>query len=199
MNVSNPIFLPIQNYMQHLAPLTQTDWDLFEAGLKIVHIKKKDYWFTENQIVNLIAYINKGSMRIMINKDGVEHTLHFGFADCFITDYYSFLNNVPTQRYFQALDDCELICFDKKTTEAGYDQSKNLERFGRKIAEFLFCSNVDITTALLTESPQERYEKIITLQPEMLNQVPQHMIASYLGITPVHLSRLRAKVGRKVS
>lgn len=141
-----------------------------------------------------VAFISKGAVRYYFYKDGKEINGQFFFENSFFTSYYSFIANQPIEYVFEAIEDCELILLPRNDLNALYDNYKCFERLGRLIAEQNFISMHNFRLKLHSQSPEDLYLDLINRRPHVIERVPLYMIASYLGITPEHLSRIRRKV-----
>jgi CRP-like cAMP-binding protein len=143
-------------------------------------------------IPNEIFFINKGLVRVFItDKSGNEHTIHFALENQFIADYSQFMLMQPSFYCLQALEETEVVVMPRKAIEWGYNHLKQGQKMGRLIAEYYFIYQDNRIKNLYLRTPKERYDTITEVFPNIHNRVPQHMIASYLGITPIHLSRLK--------
>jgi CRP-like cAMP-binding protein len=138
-----------------------------------------------------------GSVRYFHIKDGQDITNYFSFENDFTSSYKSFLTLLPGFTYIQALEDTKLITFTRNDMDQmlqnpllGY----KMERFGRLIAEYYLCCYEDRVLSFITQTPEERYLQLLSTGKEVLQRIPQHYIAHYLGITPVSLSRIRRRV-----
>ena len=148
---------------------------------------------------NDIFFINKGIIRVIVHdKEGSEHTIHFALENQFIADYSSFIQQQPSLYTLQALEETEVIVMPRSAVDWGYKNLKEGDKLGRLIAEFYFIYQDNRIKNLYARSAKERYDTITEVFPNIHNRVPQHMIASYLGITPVHLSRLKKSDYSKV-
>lgn len=148
---------------------------------------------------NDIFFINKGIVRVIVHdKEGAEHTIHFALENQFIADYSSFIQQQPSLYTLQALEETEVIVMPRSAVDWGYKNLKEGDKLGRLIAEFYFIYQDNRIKNLYARSAKERYDTITEVFPNIHNRVPQHMIASYLGITPVHLSRLKKSDYSKV-
>lgn len=126
--------------------------------------------------------------------DGREICTGFAVEHEYLAQYDSFLTRQPSTGNIDALEDCVLINLSYESMQALYQSHPVFERFGRKIAEMLFIMVAYQTNRLLTLTPEERYNELLQKQSHILQRVPQYMIASYIGITPEHLSRIRKKL-----
>jgi signal-transduction protein with cAMP-binding, CBS, and nucleotidyltransferase domain len=139
-----------------------------------------------------IYFIERGLIRVLIiDNDGAEHTVHFALENQFISDYSNFILKKPSFYSLQAIEDTEVIVLPRSAIEWGYKNLKEGQKLGRLIAEYYFIYQDHRIRNLYARTPKERYDSIEEVFPNIHNRVPQHMIASYLGITPVHLSRLK--------
>ncbi len=143
-------------------------------------------------IPNEIFFINKGIIRVfVVDNEGVEHTIHFAMENQFIADYSNFIVQKPALYTLQALESTEVVVIPRSAINWGYNHLAQGQKMGRLVAEFYFIYQDNRINNLYVRSPKERYNLITEIFPNIHNRVPQHMIASYLGITPVHLSRLK--------
>jgi hypothetical protein len=139
-----------------------------------------------------IFFLCEGIVRVCItDAAGVEHTVHFAMESQFIADYSCFMRNDTSVYTLQALEKTETIVIPRSAVEWGYENLEQGDRLGRLIAEFYFIYQDQRILNLYSRTPKERYDSISEVFPDIHNRAPQHMIASYLGITPVHLSRLK--------
>ncbi|MBI1225964.1 MAG: cyclic nucleotide-binding domain-containing protein [Bacteroidetes bacterium] len=169
--------------------------------LKNCHLqtfKKQEVLSRPDIVPNEIFFINQGMLRVIIlDKNGTEHTIHFAMENQFIADYSSFLLKTPAMYYLQAIEEMEVVVMPRKAIEWGYVNLAQGDRMGRLIAEFYFIYQDNRIRNQYARTPKERYDTIANVFPNIHNRVPQHMIASYLGITPVHLSRLKSSTFKK--
>jgi CRP/FNR family transcriptional regulator, anaerobic regulatory protein len=168
-----------------------------EAFLQILEykkLKKKEYLLQEGQICNKITFINSGCIRCFYNVDGVENTIQFFFNDSWYTDYASFLTGNPTMENMQALENSEVVQIKKNDLYKLYETMPIFERVGRIFAENAFLSVSQLNQMKTNEEPEIRYLNLLKTRPELAQQIPQHYIASYLGIKPETLSRIRKRI-----
>jgi CRP/FNR family transcriptional regulator, anaerobic regulatory protein len=126
--------------------------------------------------------------------EGVENTVQFFFANSWYTDYASFLTGQPTIENMQALEACEVVQFRKADLYKLYDIYPVFDRVGRVMAENAFLSLSKLNKMLTNEEPEQRYLNLLQQRPELVERIPQHYIASYLGIKPESLSRIRKRI-----
>ncbi len=179
-------------YLQQMINISKDELDVFTSSCIPKAFKRNDIISRPDTVPNEIFFINKGIIRVTItDNDGVEHTIHFALENQFIADYSCFIMKQPSLYALQALEQTEVIVLPRSVVEWGYKNLAEGDKLGRLVAEFYFIYQDMRIRNLYAYTPKERYDKITEVFPDIHNRVPQHMIASYLGITPVHLSRLK--------
>ena len=189
-------FTAIKQAMNNFAPIDEVAWSDFEQYLTTHSIKKGELLWKEGDVIKQIIFITKGAMRYYYHNhpSDKEVIAQFFFENAFLTDYVSFNTQEPTDYYFQALEDTEYIAFPRVAIYQMYDKYKVFERIGRLIAEHNFISQQNAFKDQKNLTPEEKYLKIVKERPKVIARIPLHMIASYLAITPEHLSRIRKKI-----
>jgi CRP-like cAMP-binding protein len=127
-------------------------------------------------------------------KENQEITYDFRKEGNFITGLPSYLYNIPSYASVQALEDTELLVINYQNLKDLYNYSRNYEKFGRTILEKLYAEQVLRIHSFISETAQERYERLCREHPDLLERAPLYHIASYLGIKPESLSRLRRQI-----
>ncbi len=185
-------------HIEKFVPLTDPDWFLLLPHLKERFIPKNEYFTKEGKICKEIGFIIEGSLRHFYMKDGEEKTTYFYFENSLVTDYISCLTGKPGLLSIEALTDTRLIVFPYAVFTVLYAKSQSWERFGRLIAEYVTIGLEERMAGLLMLSPEERYQQLLTSNKQkILERIPQHLVANYLGITPVSLSRIRNRIQKK--
>lgn len=148
--------------------------------------------------IHELFFINTGIARVTIlDQSGTEHTTHFALENHFIADYTSFILQQPSYYTLEALETTQVVVLPRSAIEWGYQNLRQGDKLGRMVAEFYFIYNDMRIKNLYTRTPKERYDTITEFFPNIHNRVSQRMIASYLGITPIHLSRLKKADSKK--
>jgi CRP-like cAMP-binding protein len=184
----------ITQSLRSLVDFTDEELFLFMQRLKPVTLKKYAFYLKEGQVCKGMAIVNKGGLRYFSRSEKGDHTIGFAFEGEWIGDYESFLLQVPSLDFIEALEDCELFTLSYADMQALYQYSQRFEKFGRIIAESLFISAAKQKRNLMMQSAEDRYLELLSSQPHIFERLPQHLIASYLGIQPQSLSRIRAKL-----
>lgn len=180
--------------IKSLVPLKKMEEEAFTNILEVKHFKKKEFLLQEGKVCNKIFFINSGCMRAFYNVEGVENTVQFFFADSWYTDYESFLTGKPAIENMQALEPCEIVQFNKEGLYKLYETYPVFHSVGRVMAENAFMALSKLNKMLTNEEPEERYLNLFKNRPEIVEKIPQHYIASYLGIKPESLSRIRKRI-----
>ena len=179
---------------------TDIEWDIFCQHLDYTTYKKKQHFLEAGAVCNYFGFIITGSVRYYYIKDGIELTGYFNYENEFIGSYKSFLTGTPTLNYIQALEPTDIILISKKNMDLMLNNpvlSYKMERLGRLMAEYIVVCYEDRTNSFITQTPEERYLKLLETGKEILQKVPQHYIANYLGITAVSLSRIRNRISKQ--
>jgi CRP-like cAMP-binding protein len=185
--------------MRQMIQVTEDDLNFFLANAEVKSFTKNTILSSPNVIPNEIYFINKGIIRVLITDlEGNEHTIHFALENQFIADYSNFILQQPSFYTLQTLEQTEVVVLPRKTIEWGYEHLKEGQKMGRLIAEYYFIYQDNRIKNSYIRSPKERYDLITEIFPNIHNRAPQHMIASYLGITPIHLSRLKKAAIEKI-
>ncbi len=187
--------------LQHIArhiQLTQEETDYFTGVLQLKRLRKKQWLVQEGDVCRYESFVNKGCLRTYhIDERGQEHIAQFAIENWWISDMYSFLTGTPARFNVDALEDSELLCIDKPSLEELYIQVPKFERFFRIILQNAFIAQQQRIIANMSKSAEGRYLDFINRYPQLEQRVPLHQIASYLGITPESLSRIRKQLTEK--
>jgi CRP-like cAMP-binding protein len=188
----------LKAYICSLIEASDSELEGFVKQCFIKQFKRKDWVQLANTTPRNTYFINKGLARFVItDSEGKEHNTHFSLEEQFSGDYASFLLEIPSLYAIQALEDVEIVVIPRKAVMWCYDHMKSGDRLGRLIAESFFVYQDGRIRNRYIRKPKARYDAITQLFPDIHNRVPQHMIASFLGITPVHLSRLKKQAYEK--
>jgi CRP-like cAMP-binding protein len=172
--------------------LTPEEEQYFISLLKVKKLKKKQYLVQEGDIVRYDYFVNKGCLRTYtIDEKGQEHVVQFSIEDWWTGDMYSFLTQTPARYTIDAIEDSELLCLERSALEELYIKIPKFERFFRHLLQNAFVALQERIIGNLSQPADERYCTFITKYPDMEKRLPLKQIASYLGITPESLSRIR--------
>lgn len=171
--------------------LSDEEFSQFWGILRFRTLEKGEVIVRSGEICSIVAFICRGLLRYYYLKDGQEHVGHFALEGEFLSAYSSFITGAPSLQIVDALEPTEILSFTKADLDLLFTRSAAFERFGRKIAEEIIVGSQRRTASFLFDSASERYERLVAARPRLLSRVPQYLLASYIGITPQSLSRLR--------
>lgn len=184
------------SFFKQFINLEEKDVLLIEELTTVKHFSKNEFILTQGKVCNFVAFINKGAFRGFYSVDGQEYSKQFFLEDGFCTDYASFLTEKKSFTYIQAVEDSTVIFFEKKDVDYMYKTIPNFVEFGKLLAESLYIRVCDIKASFILNTPEERYVNLLKDRPRVIQSIPQYMIASYIGITPEALSRIRKRLGK---
>ncbi len=159
--------------------------------------KKKSILLNIGKVSDEVFYLIKGCIRLYCEKDGEELSTYFFTENMFAGSYDSFLSRKPSKVAIETLEECEVLVLSHKSQEKLYKVFPKMNEFIRKAIEQRFVLLHDLFISYLLNSPEERYLMLLKDRPELLQRIPQHQIASFLGVTRVSLSRIRNRVSKK--
>lgn len=183
--------------LEPFAVFNEAEWIVFIQHIELVKLKKKQLLAEAGKVCNRIGFILNGSVRYYHIKDGADTTGYFSFENEFTSSYKSFLTGKPALNYIEALESTEIIVITKKNMDLMLNNpmlAYRMERFGRLVAEYYLICYEDRVASFITQSPEERYVKLLEYGKSILQRMPQYYIANFLGITPVSLSRIRKRI-----
>lgn len=187
-------FTLLRNYISQFLTITEDEWKLHQALLLRRFLKKGEFLLRGGEVCNHVTFINKGHFRSYNVVEGDEITFNFAFEGNYVTDYTSFVSRRPSTDYIVAMDDAEILQLKYEDLQAAYEKSPVWQKFGRLMAEFVLIHISQRNKSLLFNTPEERYLNLMKERPKVFERVPQQYIASYLGIKPESLSRIRKRL-----
>ena len=179
-------------YIQQRVSLSDADKAFIKQRFTLRKIKRKSYFLREGDLGFEQAFIISGTMRVFyIDGKTQEHVLYFGFKDWWIGDLASFELRSPSQLNVQALEDTWVLAFTQDGIDEIFQHIPQMERLFRIMAQRTLAVLQKRLFLTVSASAEERYLALIERHPSIEQLVPQHQIASYLGILPESLSRMK--------
>lgn len=161
-------------------------------------LRKKRFLLGEDDVCKYTAFVEKGLLRsFIIDEKGTEHILQFSLEGWWAADLSSFLTGEPSKYNIEALEDCELLLMTKPAWDLLLEKIPAFERYFRILIEKNLIVTQRRLIASFSDTAEEKYYKLIQNFPHILQRVPQHMIASYLGVTRETLSRVRGQIAAR--
>jgi CRP-like cAMP-binding protein len=180
-----------------LAPFEDNDLQILKSCFILEKINKGDCVLREGQICKKIYYINSGCFKAYYIADGKENVLEFFIEDDWFVELSSFINEIPSPFYIEAIENSEIYYLSKEKFEVLRDNNHNWERFYCRLLEKHISRFIYLLNQKRSFSNEERYKKILKNRPNLINRIPQYLIASYLGLTTEGLSKLRRRTAKK--
>ena len=163
-------------------------------AFKLIELKKNEFLVKENEVCAYFCYIESGILQHAILVDGEEKTTYLALRNTVTSSLNSFLFDKPSRKSIKALFDCKLWVIDIVSFRALIKTNEAFHQFYYNLIEKQICLIDDYRIDLLTLTPEERYKKLLVTEPNLIQQVPLHYLASFLGISSRHMSRIRKNV-----
>ncbi len=184
----------IKEVFNQIVDISDEDWEIFSSKLEKVKFRKKTTLLKVGQVENHLSFIESGSIRLFVPKEENDVTFGFSFENQFISAYDSFITQSPSTYQVETLTETTLWRLTYSDLDSIYSQTKIGNVIGRLMAENLFLAKSRREQSLLNETAEERYLNLFTERPALIREIPQKYIASYIGITPQALSRIRKRI-----
>ena len=161
---------------------------------KLIELKKNEFLVKENEVCPYFCYIESGILQHALLVDDEEKTTYLSLRNTVTSSLNSFLFDKPSRKSIKALFDCNLWVLDIVSFRELIKTNKAFHQFYYNLIEKQICLIDDYRIDLLTLTPEERYKKLLVTEPNLIQQVPLHYLASFLGISSRHMSRIRKNV-----
>ena len=181
----------LRTVLERLIDLRHPEIEQIIDAFEPRHFAKKEFLIREGETERFISFLVTGAVKVAIPQDGNERILDFWFDNSFFSSYSSLLTLSPSRVYIQALTDTSILRLEARIFTQLYETSLLANKIGRLIAEQLFMHKTRRERDFLTKSATERYKDLLERHPAIVHTVPIRQIASYLGIHPESLSRIR--------
>jgi CRP-like cAMP-binding protein len=185
----------MKTIFQSIQDFSKEELDLLDDLITFRTLKKGELLLTENQVCNEIVFVESGILRsFFFNHKGDEITNCFAFENEFMASFASFITQEKAEENVQALVDTKLQVLNRKALEKLYQSGFNWQETGRKLTEIEFVNLQKRMISFQKLSGAQRYEELYKNHQKYLKLIPLQYLASYLGVTPRHLSRIRKAV-----
>jgi|JI8StandDraft_1071087.scaffolds.fasta_scaffold52458_2 CRP-like cAMP-binding protein len=177
--------------------LSEAEQKLVKTFFSPKKIRKKQYLLQEGNICRHLAFVEKGLLRsYSVDEKGIEHMIHFAWEGWWMADMLSFLSNEPSTYHIDAIEDAELLLISQQDFEEMFLKVPVMERYFRILFQNNIISKERRLISSITNSAEEKYIHLTATNPELIKRIPQQLVASYLGITPETLSRIKNKLAK---
>jgi CRP-like cAMP-binding protein len=184
----------IRKYFERTVSLTDRDWEIFSSKLSRQEFPKKTLLLKTGQIETYLSFIEKGIVRFYIPKEENDLTFSFAFDNGFVSAYDSFLRQTPSAYHVETLTETILWRLTYTDLQVIYRETEIGNTIGRHASEELYLEGSRREHSLLNETAEQRYLNLLAEQPHLIQNIPLKYIASYIGITPQALSRIRRRI-----
>ena len=174
--------------------LTENEWLLFSESLIKKHYKKGEYFLKEGDLCNYVGFTDKGLFSYFYIINGVQRMRGFFYTNDFISNYPGFLLNNESKAYIQALENCSVTLIHRDEITILYEKIPKLQQLSKNIVESLYVDVSEKYESFFLKTAKERYLELIQNKPKVVQKIPQYMVASYIGVTPEGLSRIKKRI-----
>ena len=187
----------IFNAIQQSTGISVSELDTLLSRFEERRLKKKTTILKAGKIAREVYLVIEGCLRLYYEKDGEDLSAYFFTDGMFAGAYDSFTSQQPSRHFIEAIEDSTILAIPYKEWISLYSEIPWMNEFVRKVIEQRFIALHQLFTSYILDSPEERYIHLLKNHPDLINRVPQHQLATFLGITPVSLSRIRNRVAKK--
>ena len=178
-------------------PLSDEELNAIAETMVIQHFKKGTVLLREGQISTETYFVLKGCVRQYFLIDGEEKTNNFFTEEQWVVSLNSFNPELVSKHFLDCCEDSTLVVGDSDKADKLFKQFPKLETVSRKVMEKVFAEQQEISACYFTDTPEQRYLKLQNTRPELLQRIPQYQLASYIGVKPESLSRIRKRIATK--
>ena len=183
--------------LKDLIRISEKEEALLTALFKPLKLRAGEYFLEEGQLCRYVGLIEEGLVRYYLNDSGNEKTLYFSKEGEFVSNYQSFLPREPSDMSIQAIEDTTLQVINYSDLQQIYTGLNEGNKFGRLALEYVYASSMQQLKSFYKDSPAARYDEFLRSYPDLAQRLPQYYIASYIGIKPQSLSRIRKRLVTK--
>jgi CRP-like cAMP-binding protein len=192
------MFDRLREHVSRLVPLSDDEFPVCTSTMIPKRIRRGGFLVQEGEVCKYLAFVTKGCLRsFSIDRKGDEHVVQFALEGWWISDLYSFLTGQPSELFIDALEESDVLLIDISSYEKLCSSVPKFERYFRILLQNNYIATHRRVLSSISKSAEERYLQLLTLYPMIIQRVAQRHIASYLGITPEALSRIRARIAKR--
>lgn len=180
-----------------MSRLSASELETVLVNFQSLQVPRKNILLRAEKTAEEIYFIRKGCLRLYYIKEGVDISAYFFTENMFAGAYDSFITQTRSRHYLETIEDCELLCITYQKFQQLFSEHPKMNELIRKILEERFVDLHNLFTSQILDSPEERYRNLLDHRPDLLSRIPQHQLATFLGVTPVSLSRIRNRISKK--
>jgi CRP-like cAMP-binding protein len=186
-------------HFKHIFPQLNAYWDKYLAFQKKFEAPAKTILLEEGKKSQHYIFIEKGCVRFFFNHNGLDKTVQFFFENEGLTSFDSFVNNVPSLFTIETIEQSIIYLLPKRYVMQLLDELSSEPYFLKMVLQMFSLRQthyINEFVSFIRDTPEQRYQRLLTERPHIVQRVSQHYIASYLGVTTVHLSRIKSKLAK---
>jgi CRP-like cAMP-binding protein len=184
----------LKKFIRRFVKLSDSELEEIANKFKRKEVKKNNYVFRQGDTCKDFVFVDKGCLRLYYVKDGIEISVWFAFQPSSAIEVYSFISEKPSNHFLQAIEDSEVLYLPKTELKKLYQYQPKMQEMMRNFWEAVLLDLISRFTALETDSAEKRYLDLLNKQPDYVEAIPQKYLASFIGVTPTSLSRIRKKI-----
>jgi CRP-like cAMP-binding protein len=197
-NYEKPMNEKLLNYFSKIMPLSEEEANAINETINIKEFKKGSILLREGQISDEAYFVLEGCVRQYYLVEGEEKTNNFFTEEQWVVSINSFSQQIPSTHFLECCTDAFLVVGNRQKEESLYKKFPKLETISRKVMEKVFAEQQEIMASYITDTPEQRYLKLLKSRPDLFQLIPQYQIASYIGVKPESLSRIRKRIMQKL-
>jgi CRP-like cAMP-binding protein len=173
--------------------LSDAELEYITNKFKSKSVKKNHFLLRQGDTCKDLVFVQEGCLRLYYLKDDIEVSVWFAFEQSSAIEIYSFISERPSNYFLQAIENSEVLCLSKTELNKLYRHQPKMQEMMRNFWEDVILNLIDRFTALQTDSAEKRYLDLLE-KPDHLETIPQKYLASFIGVTPTSLSRIRRQI-----
>ena len=184
----------LEKFISRFVTLSDAELEKIANKFKSKIVKKNSYLLRQGDTCKDFVFVEKGCLRLYYVKDGIEISVWFAFQHSSAIEVYSFISEHPSDYFLQAIEDSEVRYVSKTELKKIYQHQPKMQEMMRNFWEAVLLDLINRFTALQKDSAEKRYLDLLNKQPDYLETIPQKYLASFIGVTPTSLSRIRKQI-----
>ena len=193
------MYSKLLDLINEITLLEENESELIKNSFKPLRLPKGEFFLEAGKINKHVGFLHKGLVRYFVHKDEDESTFEFTKEGEFIADYQSFNNQAKSVQNIQAIENCEILIINYDDVQTIFNSTKKGNLIGRRIIEHRFDIMVNQLLAIYMQNHEDRYQSFIKHYSGLSQRIPQYLIASYVGVKPESLSRIRKRSTKNIS
>ena len=183
----------LKKFISKYVKLSDVELEDITNKFKSKVVKKNNYLLRQGDTCKDLVFVQKGCLRLYYLKDDIEVSVWFAFPESSAIEIYSFISGNPSDYFLQAIEDSEVLCLSKTELNKLYQSQPKMQEMMRNFWEAVILDLINRFTALQKDSAEKRYLDLLN-KPAYLETIPQKYLASFIGVTPTSLSRIRKQI-----